>query len=90
MDESFFEGAARETLEETGLTVAGVRVAGVTNDVFDAATRHYVTVFVECRVEGEGEEPKVGFFYFFLLGAYFLSSFSLAPFLLCFSSFALS
>ncbi|KAI5865822.1 NUDIX hydrolase domain-like protein [Durotheca rogersii] len=52
--------AERETAEETGLRVRGAGVAAVTNDVF-AADRHYVTVFVACRLEDPtaAAEPAV-------------------------------
>ncbi|KAF6807907.1 Nudix hydrolase 1 [Colletotrichum sojae] len=56
--ESFFECAARETLEETGLTVIPLNVAGVTNDVYGELGKHYITIFVECRMEDESAEPK--------------------------------
>ncbi|KAI1374185.1 NUDIX hydrolase domain-like protein [Hypoxylon crocopeplum] len=59
MGESLLECAERETLEETGLRVKGLGVVAVTNDVFDPATRHYITVFVGCRRENEEDEPKV-------------------------------
>lgn len=39
--------AAREVQEETGVEVANVRFLGVTNDVFDAEGRHYITVWME-------------------------------------------
>ncbi|GAA2331355.1 nucleotide triphosphate diphosphatase NUDT15 [Dactylosporangium salmoneum] len=54
--ESFEDAAAREVVEETGLEVGGLRVAAVTNDVFAAEGRHYVTVWMvgECP-DGEPE-----------------------------------
>ncbi|KAI2620417.1 NUDIX hydrolase domain-like protein [Hypoxylon sp. NC1633] len=58
MGESLLECAERETLEETGLKVKGQRVVAVTNDVFDPSTKHYITVFVACRRENEGDEPQ--------------------------------
>ena len=59
MGESFFVCAERETLEETGLQVKGVKVVAVTNDVFDAASKHYITIFVQCTMEDAGAQPKV-------------------------------
>ncbi|TDZ33100.1 Nudix hydrolase 1 [Colletotrichum spinosum] len=53
--ESFETCAEREALEETNLKVKGVKVLGVTNDVFDAEGRHYVTVFVGCEVLDDAE-----------------------------------
>lgn len=59
MGETFFGCAERETLEETGLVVRAEKLVAVTNDVFDAATRHYITVFVLCRRVDETQEPMV-------------------------------
>lgn len=59
MGESLIACAERETLEETGLKVKGLKVVAVTNDVFDAQTKHYVTVFVLCQRENENEQPQV-------------------------------
>jgi 8-oxo-dGTP diphosphatase len=44
--ESFEQTAAREVLEETGLTISNVRFGAVTNDVFKEENKHYVTVWV--------------------------------------------
>lgn len=44
--ESPIDTAIRETKEETGITVTGGRVIGLTNDVFKDTHRHYVTVWV--------------------------------------------
>jgi 8-oxo-dGTP diphosphatase len=57
--ESFFACAERETLEETGLKVKGMRLIGVTNDVFEEAGKHYITLFVACRMEDPAATPKV-------------------------------
>ncbi|KAI1803621.1 NUDIX hydrolase domain-like protein [Daldinia bambusicola] len=59
MGESLLACAQRETLEETGLRVKALRVAATTNSVFDPLTKHYVTVFVECRRENEEDQPKL-------------------------------
>lgn len=52
--ESFEQAAVREALEETGLKIAPdtVKVAGVTNDIFSAENKHYITVqlVTECPV----------------------------------------
>ncbi|MGI5244368.1 nucleotide triphosphate diphosphatase NUDT15 [Dactylosporangium sp. CA-139066] len=54
--ESFETAAAREVLEETGLTVSSLRPVAVTNDVFAAESRHYVTVWMlSTEVEGTPE-----------------------------------
>ncbi|KAK5631708.1 hypothetical protein RRF57_007422 [Xylaria bambusicola] len=59
MGESFFACAERETLEETGLRVKGVKVVAVTNDVFDATSKHYITMFIQCTMEDAEAQPKV-------------------------------
>ncbi|KAI5917304.1 NUDIX hydrolase domain-like protein [Camillea tinctor] len=59
MGESLFACAERETLEETGLRVQGVKVVATTNDVFDAEAKHYITVFVECVMLDAGAEPTI-------------------------------
>ncbi|KAL2015125.1 hypothetical protein VTK56DRAFT_6221 [Thermocarpiscus australiensis] len=59
LGESFFACAERETLEETGLVVRAEKLVAVTNDIFDAASKHYITLFVLCRRVEETQEPKV-------------------------------
>jgi ADP-ribose pyrophosphatase YjhB (NUDIX family) len=56
--ESFAETAARETLEETGLEVGDIKFLVATNDVFGEG-KHYVTIFVTCKITGEEKVPKV-------------------------------
>jgi ADP-ribose pyrophosphatase YjhB (NUDIX family) len=56
--ESFFACAEREALEETGIVVKAEKVAAVTNDVFDAENKHYITIFVLCR-RVDAREPQV-------------------------------
>jgi 8-oxo-dGTP diphosphatase len=48
--------AARELLEETGLTGGVTRIAGVTNDIFREEGLHFVTVYV--AVAGVRGEPE--------------------------------
>ena len=38
--------AVRETKEETGVDITGVRALGYTNDVFEASGRHYITLWM--------------------------------------------
>ncbi|CEJ85127.1 hypothetical protein VHEMI03680 [[Torrubiella] hemipterigena] len=57
--ESVLDCAAREAEEETGLRVKPVKVVDVTNDVFDAANKHYVTFFVFCQMVDETQEPQL-------------------------------
>ncbi|KAI0393701.1 nudix domain-containing protein [Xylariaceae sp. FL0594] len=58
MGESFFACAERETMEETGLKVKADRVVAVTNDVFDPAARHYITIFVLCVREDPAAKAR--------------------------------
>ncbi|KAH4985212.1 hypothetical protein HBI76_132360 [Parastagonospora nodorum] len=55
--ESFATTAAREVLEETGLTIGNIKFLTATNDVFDEG-KHYVTVFVKGEILGEERVPK--------------------------------
>jgi 8-oxo-dGTP diphosphatase len=41
--------AVREVREETGIDIQGVRFVGVTNDVFEAENRHYITLWFEAQ-----------------------------------------
>ncbi|MGI8480342.1 MAG: nucleotide triphosphate diphosphatase NUDT15 [Gaiellaceae bacterium] len=46
--------AARESEEETGVEVGTPRFVGLTNDVFEAETKHYITLWFEAEhVRGE-------------------------------------
>jgi len=45
--ESLEECAIRETKEETDLDVADVRFRAITNDVFEADGKHYITIWME-------------------------------------------
>jgi 8-oxo-dGTP diphosphatase len=59
LGESIEECARRETAEETGLSLQGVRPGPYTNDVFSSA-KHYVTLFVLAEASGEPQllEPE--------------------------------
>ncbi|KAF3764127.1 hypothetical protein M406DRAFT_259097 [Cryphonectria parasitica EP155] len=57
--ESLLECAERETLEETGLSVKGVKIANVTNDVFTELGTHYVTLFVLCELSDPQQQPQL-------------------------------
>jgi 8-oxo-dGTP diphosphatase len=50
--------AARETLEETGVSVSNVEFVAITNDVLAAAGKHYLTVWM--RGDADGVPPHVG------------------------------
>lgn len=52
--ESPEECAAREALEEAGITIANPRVVAYTNDVFENEEKHYITFYVLAdHVDGE-------------------------------------
>lgn len=61
--------AAREAREETGVEVEHVRFLAVTNDLFEEAGKHYVTLWMEgdyaggeARVEADHELSELGWF----------------------------
>ena len=61
--------AMRETQEETGVSISDVKFRVITNDVFEAEQKHYITVWFEAKyVSGEPkaqapeEESGVGWF----------------------------
>ena len=39
--------AVREAMEETGIEVDGVRFRAITNDLFEAEAKHYITIWME-------------------------------------------
>ena len=55
--ESPIECAARETLEETGVTVSNVRFLAITDDRFEADRKHYITLWM--RADYAGGTPAV-------------------------------
>ncbi|KAF2452843.1 NUDIX hydrolase domain-like protein [Lineolata rhizophorae] len=59
LGESFEACAAREVHEETGLRVADCVFLTATNDVMEDACKHYVTIFVGCRITGGNETPQL-------------------------------
>ena len=68
--ESFETCAIRETQEETGLIIADVRFRAITNDLFEAEGKHYITVWMEgIYVSGEAvlnapyEASAIGWFH---------------------------
>lgn len=44
--ESFEDTARREVKEETNLTITNVSFCAVTNDIFEAESKHYVTIWM--------------------------------------------
>jgi 8-oxo-dGTP diphosphatase len=57
MNESIEECAARETMEEAGVSIRNIRKAAFTNDLFVKEKKHYVTLFV--LADFASGEPKV-------------------------------
>lgn len=67
--ESLEECAIREVREETGLDIGAVRFRAITNDVFVAEGRHYITIWMEGRwsagdpiVAAPYESSEIGWF----------------------------
>jgi 8-oxo-dGTP diphosphatase len=58
LGESLEACAARETLEETGVSVTKVEFVAITNDVFEDAGKHYVTIWM--RGEAYDVPPAIG------------------------------
>jgi 8-oxo-dGTP diphosphatase len=50
--------AARETLEETGVSVSNVEFVAITNDVLADVGKHYLTVWM--RGDANASEPVIG------------------------------
>lgn len=61
--------ALRETLEETGVTITDITFCALTNDIFEAEEKHYVTIWMEgkyaageARVNSSREASAVEWF----------------------------
>jgi 8-oxo-dGTP diphosphatase len=60
--------AAREAKEEVGLDVTDIRFRCVTNDVFEAEGKHYITIWMdgkstgEPRIASEEEAEEIGWY----------------------------
>jgi 8-oxo-dGTP diphosphatase len=52
MNESIEACARREVFEETGISIKNIRYAAFTNDIFEEAQKHYVTLFVVAEYHG--------------------------------------
>lgn len=50
--ESFEDTAKREVKEETNLDIQNIQFAAVTNDIFKAENKHYVTVWILSEYSG--------------------------------------
>jgi 8-oxo-dGTP diphosphatase len=62
--------AQRETREETGVIIANLSFLGMTNDVFEAEQKHYITLWFdamyqsgEAELKAPEEESEVGWFH---------------------------
>lgn len=44
--ETIEQGAKREVMEEIGMMITNVKVAGTTNDIFKKEGKHYITIWV--------------------------------------------
>jgi len=55
--ETWDECAAREIMEETGLSVSDFEFVGATNDRFES--RHYTTIFMKCRMSDYTQQPQL-------------------------------
>jgi 8-oxo-dGTP diphosphatase len=49
--ESLEQCAEREVFEETGVTIKNIRFFAVTNDIFEAEGKHYVTIWMSADYE---------------------------------------
>ena len=49
LGESFEICSIRETKEETGLDIKDLKFFAVTNDIFEAENKHYVSIFMKCN-----------------------------------------
>ncbi|KAJ6785890.1 hypothetical protein PWT90_07916 [Aphanocladium album] len=59
--EELIDCAVREALEETDLTLQGIKIVTQTNDVFVAERKHYITLFALCKMNNLDAEPKASF-----------------------------
>jgi len=67
--ESLEQCAEREVFEETGVTIGNIRFFAVTNDIFEAEGKHYVTIWMSADYErgtafvaAPEESSEVGWF----------------------------
>lgn len=62
------EGAAREAKEEMGVDVTDIRFRAVTNDLFEAEGKHYITLWFDAKstdeptIAAEREVEEIGWF----------------------------
>lgn len=67
--ETFEERGIREVKEETGVDIQDVKFRVITNDVFEAEQKHFITIWMEAnyasgepKVTAPYEESEVGWF----------------------------
>ncbi len=53
LGESLEECAIRETLEETGLVIENPKFLAITNDIFKAENKHYVSIFMQAYLSDD-------------------------------------
>jgi 8-oxo-dGTP diphosphatase len=46
-------------LEETGLEVSDLRFLTATNNIMQDEGKHYVTIYLGCKIIGEKKRPEV-------------------------------
>lgn len=75
--------AVREAREETGVEVGAVKFRAITNDLFEAEGRHYVTIWMEAEyrsgeaaVRATRETSSVGWFHWDRLPTPLFAAFS--------------
>lgn len=56
--ETIMQGATREVLEETGLVIVNPTFVGITNDIFVAENKHYVSIFLKALCPA-GQVPQL-------------------------------
>jgi len=53
--EKIEQTAKREMFEETGVRISNIKIAGITNDIFEKENKHFVTIWVTSDwVSGKG------------------------------------
>ena len=57
--ESWAECSVREVKEETDLAVEFIGHVAVTNNIFESEQKHYITIFVVCRMKNPEAKPMV-------------------------------
>lgn len=67
--EDYAECARRECMEEGGITIKSLRFKTITNDIFEADDKHYITIWIEADyddgdvcVNAVDEHTDIGWF----------------------------